>query len=173
MKSRLINEQIKEPQMMVIDIDGKNCGVMSRNDALNKANNDGYDLVLMAPANPRNNSPAICRIADYGKMLYLEKTKERHARKNQTVVKVKEIKVRPQIADNDLKWMAKNAINWLNDNNQVKFKLRAYGRIGTKTEQITGLFDKFMGLIGPIGKVQTPLKKITPVLYEATIVKNK
>lgn len=173
MKNRLINEQIRESQMLVIDLDGTNLGVMNRAEALAKAEDEGYDLVLMVPKMPNKNSPAICKIADYGKMMYEEKTKERQARKNQTVVKVKEIKVRPQISENDLKWMAKNATNWLEDNNQIKFKVRAYGRMGTKTEQITGIFDKFMELIGPIGKVQTPLKKITPVLYEATIVKNK
>ena len=106
-------------------------------------------------------------------MLYEQKVKERMSRKKQSVIKIKEIKVRPQIAENDLKWMANNAINWLNDNNHVKFKIRAFGRIGTKAELIEETYKKFLNLIGDVGKVLSPLKKMTPVLYEATIVKNK
>jgi translation initiation factor IF-3 len=89
------------------------------------------------------------------------------------VIKVKEVKVRPQIGDHDLKWRADQAKDWLNDNAQVKFKIQAYGRIGYKPELIQETYDKFLGLLGETAKVLTPLKKLTPVLYEATIVKNK
>ncbi len=171
MKNRLINDQINEQKMLVIDQNGTNLGIMNYDQALRVAKEQDLDLILMVPK--IKDKEAICKIADYGKMQYEEKTKARQSKKNQTTIKVKEIKVRPQIGDNDLKWMAKNAIAWLNDNNQVKFKIRAYGRIGTKIEQITAIFDKFMNLVGTIGKIQTPLKKITPILYEATIVKNK
>lgn len=168
---RPINENIKEANMLVIDENGNKIGVMTRSNALNEANARGYDLILIVPRN--NNNYAICKIGDYGKMLYEQKVKERMSRKKQSVIKIKEIKVRPQIAENDLKWMANNAINWLNDNNHVKFKIRAFGRIGTKAELIEETYKKFLNLIGDAGKVLSPLKKTTPVLYEATIVKNK
>ena len=171
MKQRLINEQIREDTMLVIDQNGSKLGIMDKDKALQTAFDQDLDLVLMVPHTDRG--PAICKIADYGKMLYEEKTKERQAKKNQHVTKVKEIKVRPQIGENDLKWMSKNAIEWLQDGCQVKFKIRAFGRIATKPEIIQETYNKFLALLGDIAKVQTPLKKITPVLYEATIVKNK
>jgi len=159
--------------MLVIDEDGQKLGILSRNEALREAEKRGYDLVLIVPSNQSKNNQAIAKITDYGKMLYEQKVKERLSKKNQTITKVKEIKVRPQIAENDLRWMAKNATNWLNDGNQVKFKIKAYGRIGFKLELIEETYNKFLNLIGEIGKVQIPLKKVTPVLYEAIIVKNK
>ncbi len=159
--------------MLVIDENGQKLGILSRNEALREAEKRGYDLVLIVPSNQSKNNNAIAKITDYGKMLYEQKVKERMSKKNQTITKVKEIKVRPQIAENDLRWMAKNATNWLNDGNQVKFKIKAYGRIGFKIELIEETYNKFLNLIGEIGKVQIPLKKVTPVLYEAIIVKNK
>ena len=173
MQNKLINEQIREESMLVIDKNGNKLGVLSRNKALKEAEDQCYDLVLIVPSNKAKNQQAIARIADYGKMLYEQKVKERMSKKKQSITKVKEIKVRPQIAENDLKWMTKNAINWLNDGNQVKFKIKAYGRIGFKPELIEETYKKFLNLIGDVGKVQTPLKKVTPVLYEAIIVKNK
>lgn len=169
---RLINNQIRDHELTVIDENGTNLGKMSKRDALNLADERGYDLVLINPAR-QPGQLSIAKIADYGKMLYEQKVKERQSKKKQNIVKVKEIKVKPQIAENDLKWMAKNATNWLNDGNQVKFKIKAYGRIGAKQELITETYDKFLALLGPIAKVQSPLKKVTPVLYEATIIKNK
>ncbi|MCF0227892.1 MAG: translation initiation factor IF-3, partial [Malacoplasma sp.] len=163
MKERFINEQIRENSMLVIDENGQKLGIMDKNKALETAYDKDLDLVLMVPHNDK--SPAICKIADYGKMLYEEKTKERQAKKNQHVTKVKEIKVRPQVGDNDLKWMSKNAIEWLQDNCQVKFKIRAFGRMATKPEVIQETYNKFLALLGDIAKVQTPLKKVTPVLY--------
>lgn len=171
MKRRLINDEINDEEMLVIDETGQKLGVLSKSDAIEKAYDKELDLVLIVPS--QNNNPAICKIADYGKMLYEGKSRERESHKKQNVIKVKEIKVRPQVGENDLKWMAKNAITWLENNNQVKFKIKAFGRIGFKPEIINETYSKFLGLIGDIGKVQTPLKKITPVLYEATIVKNK
>ena len=171
--NKLINQQIREQSLLVIDEEGNKLGILSRNEALREAEERGYDLILIVPSNQSKNQQAIAKIADYGKMLYEQKVKERMSKKNQTVTKIKEIKVRPQIAENDLKWMVKNAINWLNDGNQVKFKIKAYGRIGSKADLIEETYKKFLNLIGEVGKVQIPLKKVTPVLYEATIVKNK
>ena len=140
--NKLINQQIREQLMLVIDEEGNKLGTLSRNEALREAEERGYDLVLIVPSNQSKNQQAIAKIADYGKMLYEQKVKERMSKKKQTVTKVKEIKVRPQIAENDLKWMAKNAINWLNDGDQVKFKIKAYGRIGFKADLIEETYKK-------------------------------
>ena len=101
--NKLINQQIREQLMLVIDEEGNKLGTLSRNEALREAEERGYDLVLIVPSNQSKNQQAIAKIADYGKMLYEQKVKERMSKKKQTVTKVKEIKVRPQIAENDLK----------------------------------------------------------------------
>lgn len=172
MFKHLVNNEIHESSMLVIDESGSKLGIMSRQQALTEAENRGLDLVLLVPKSSKIPN-AICKIVDYGKMLYAEKVKARQSKKNQSITKIKEIKVRPNIAENDLKWMAKRANEWLNDNCQIKFKVRAYGRMGAKVETINETFSKFVTLIGPIAKIQNPLKKVTPVLYEATIVRNK
>lgn len=166
-----INENIKEHKMLVIDENGKKLGEFDKSSAIDLAAKKELDLVLIVPS--RNNQLAICKITDYGKMLYQQKVNNRQKKRNQSVIKVKVIKLRPQIANNDLKWMVKNTIEWLNDNNQIKFKIKAYGRIGFKPELINEVYNKFLTMLGPVAKVMAPLKKLTPVLYEATIVKNK
>jgi translation initiation factor IF-3 len=89
------------------------------------------------------------------------------------VVKVKEIKVRPQIGIHDMKWRVENAKEWLNEGCQLKFKIQAFGRIGFKPELIEETFKKFINLFEPMKINFTPLKKLTPVMYESTIVKSK
>ncbi|MDR0857072.1 MAG: translation initiation factor IF-3 [Mycoplasmataceae bacterium] len=171
MDSRPINEQIRESKLIVITSDGTKLGEMTRQEALNKANEADLDLVLIAPGS--ENRSGVAKIIDYGKFLYELKAKEKASKKNQSVSKTKEIKVRPQIGIHDLTWRAKNAIEWLKEGNVVKFKIQAFGRIGTKQEIIEETYNKFVELIGDAGKVITPLKKLSPVLYEASIVKNK
>lgn len=172
MEYRPINEKIHDARLLVIDENGNKLGAMNKMDAVHLAQERGYDLVLFVPAS-KTGSLAIAKIVDYGKFTYEQKMKEKQSRKNQSVIKIKEVKVRPQISDHDLKWRANQAIDWLNDNAQIKFKIQAYGRIGFKPELIQETYDKFLALLGTNAKILNPLKKLTPVLYEATIVKNK
>jgi translation initiation factor IF-3 len=81
--------------------------------------------------------------------------------------------VRPQIGNHDLTWRANQAKGWLENNFQIKFKIQAFGRIGYKPELIQDTYNRFLSLLGNTAKVITPLKKITPVIYEAIIIKNK
>ncbi|MDR0739524.1 MAG: translation initiation factor IF-3 [Mycoplasmataceae bacterium] len=172
MEYRQINEKITDDKLLVIDENGIKLGIMNKMAAVNLAKERGYDLVLFVPAEKTGNV-AIAKIVDYGKFTYEQKMKEKLSRKNQSVIKIKEVKVRPQISDHDLKWRANQAIAWLNDNAQIKFKIQAYGRIGFKPELIQETYDKFVNLLGNTAKILTPIKKLTPVLYESTIVKNK
>jgi translation initiation factor IF-3 len=102
MDYRPINEKIRDNRLMVIDEEGNKLGVLERNQAINLAKERGYDLVLFVPAE-KTGSLALAKITDYSKFLYNEKMKEKLTRKNQTVIKVKEVKVRPQIGEHDLK----------------------------------------------------------------------
>jgi translation initiation factor IF-3 len=100
MDSRPINEQIRESKLIVITSDGTKLGEMTRQEALNKANEADLDLVLIAPGS--ENRSGVAKIIDYGKFLYELKAKEKASKKNQSVSKTKEIKVRPQIGIHDL-----------------------------------------------------------------------
>jgi translation initiation factor IF-3 len=102
MEYRPINEKIQDAKLLVIDENGNKLGAMNKLDAVHLARERGYDLVLFVPAN-KTGGLAIAKIVDYGKFTYEQKMKEKQSRKNQSVIKVKEVKVRPQISDHDLK----------------------------------------------------------------------
>lgn len=170
MEYRPINEKIRDSKLLVIDDDGTKIGQMNRNDAINYARDKGLDLVLFVPASKTGNLP-IAKVIDYGKFTYSEKRKAKQSKKNQTIIKIKEIAVKPQIGDHDLEWRAKNAIQWLENGDQVRLKIKAFGRIGYKPELIEEVYKKFVALIESKGKIIQPLKKITPVMYECTFAK--
>jgi translation initiation factor IF-3 len=100
--NKIINERIYDNKLIVIDSDGKNLGPMFKNEAISLAREQDLDLVLIVP-NKGPNSLAVAKIMDFSKYAYEQKRKDKHAKKNQTVVKVKEIKVRPQIGIHDMK----------------------------------------------------------------------
>jgi translation initiation factor IF-3 len=102
MEYKQINEKILDSQLLVIDENGNKLGVMNKMAAVNLAKERGFDLVLFVPAEKTGNV-AIAKIVDYGKFTYEQKMKEKLSRKNQSVIKIKEVKVRPQISDHDLR----------------------------------------------------------------------
>jgi translation initiation factor IF-3 len=97
----LINDQIHDQRVFVIDENGKNLGAMMTTEATRLANSKDYDLVLFASAEKTKNL-AICKIIKYDKFLYQQQIKLKEAKKKQSVVVSKEVKVKPQIGSNDL-----------------------------------------------------------------------
>ena len=93
----MINEEIRDNELRVIDNDGSQLGIMSRNDALEAANKKNLDLVLMSP----NANPPVCKIMDYGKYRFELAKKEKENRKNQKVVNLKEVRLSPSIDNHD------------------------------------------------------------------------
>jgi len=87
-----INERIRVPQVRLIDEEGNQVGVVPTFEALRMARDRGLDLMEVSP----NSQPPVCKICDYGKFKYEKKKKEHEARKKQTVIKVKEVQLRPQ-----------------------------------------------------------------------------
>lgn len=166
----LINEQIREQKVIVVDDSGNNLGPMYTKDAINLAYEKDLDLVLFVPSS-KTGSLSICKILDYGKFIYQQDVKQKQSKKNQVQVKMKEVKVRPQVGEHDLQWKANQANEWLKEGCQVKFKIMTFGRIATKIELINETYHKFLKLIEENGKVGTELKQLSPIMYEATIVK--
>ena len=119
-----INEQIKVPEIRLIGADGSQVGVMPVNEALTMAAEANLDLVEVAP----QASPPVCRIMDYGKYKYQQSKKLQEARRRQTIIQVKEIKVRPKIEEHDMAFKLKNARRFLGEGDKVKISVIFRGR---------------------------------------------
>jgi translation initiation factor IF-3 len=119
-----VNEDIRVPQVRLIDQDGEMIGVMSARDALLRAYDLGMDLLEISP----NAVPPVCKITDYGKYKYEQQKKANEARKRQKVVEIKEIKVRPNIDDHDYDVKMRAAKSFIEEGDKVKVTLRFRGR---------------------------------------------
>lgn len=119
-----VNRQIRVPQIFLIDENGEKKGVISTRDALNLAEEAGLDLVEVSP----NARPPVCKILDYGKYRYETEKKLREAKKKQTVIKVKEIRMQVKVDIGDLKTKARFISEFLSEGNKVKVSVRFRGR---------------------------------------------
>ena len=119
-----LNEDIRHNLVRLIGSDGTQLGVMSSRDALEKAYDEGLDLVEISGTS----DPPVCRIMNYDKYRYEQSKKQAEARKRQTVVEVKEVKFRPKTEEHDLNFKIKNIKRFLANKNKVKITLRFRGR---------------------------------------------
>jgi len=108
----------------VIDQEGKQLGVLSLADALAEASRAGMDLVEVSPAA----APPVCRIMDYGKFRYQQSKKTQVSKKSQTLVQLKEIRLRPKTEEHDLEVKIKHARKFLEQKNKVKISMIFRGR---------------------------------------------
>ena len=125
-----LNERIRVPQVRLIDENGEQVGVVPTQEALRMARDKGLDLMEVAATA----SPPVCKICDYGKFKYEKKKKEAQARKNQVVVKVKEVQLRPNTDEHDLDYKIKNAQQFIDEGDKVKFTILFRGREIAHTE---------------------------------------
>jgi translation initiation factor IF-3 len=114
----------------VVDADGSQLGIMALRDALRVAAEKNLDLVAIA----LNAKPPVCRVMDFGKYKYEQGKREKEARKNQKVITVKEVKVRPNIEDHDFQVKLRNARRFLQDGDKVKASVMFRGREITHPE---------------------------------------
>jgi len=119
-----INEQIKVSEVRLIGPDGQQVGVMPVKEALAQAVEAHLDLVEVAP----QASPPVCRIMDYGKFKYQQSKKQQEARRRQTTIQVKEIKVRPKIEEHDMGFKLRNSRRFLEEGDKVKISVIFRGR---------------------------------------------
>ena len=119
-----VNEEIRVPQVRLIDQDGEMQGVMSAREALMRAYEVGLDLLEISP----NAVPPVVKILDYGKYKYEQQKKANEARKRQKVVEIKEIKVRPNIDDHDYDVKMRQMKEFIGEGDKVKVTLRFRGR---------------------------------------------
>jgi translation initiation factor IF-3 len=126
-----VNHRIRVPEVRVIAADGSQLGILGTQEAMRLAQEQGLDLVEVNP----KADPPVCKILDFGKYKYEEKKKAGEAKRKQTVVEIKEIKLRPKTDDHDLAFKVKAARRFLEAGHKVKFTVRFRGREITHPEK--------------------------------------
>ena len=120
----LINEQIRAKEVQVIDVEGNKVGPISLNEALDMADEQKMDLVLVSP----NTEIPVCKIMNYGKYKFEQAKREKEAKKKQKTFELKEIRITPNIEQHDFEFKVKNAKKFIEDGNKVKITFRFRGR---------------------------------------------
>ena len=136
--------------MQLIDFDGSNRGVVAIQEALQIAEDKGLDLVEISP----NAEPPVCKITDLGKLKYQSQKKAAEARKNQKVIEIKEIKVRPNIDENDYQVKMRAMKSFIDEGDKVKVTLRFRGREMAHQEIGIRVLERIRGELEAVTKVE-------------------
>ncbi|MGI6466227.1 MAG: translation initiation factor IF-3 [Sphaerochaetaceae bacterium] len=142
-KDLRINRQIRAREILVIDAEGQQRGVMGVNEAIEIAEEAGLDLVEVSP----NANPPVCKVLDYGKYRYEQQKRNREAKKNQSVVKLKEIRMQPKIERHDMEFKTKAIAEFLKEGNKVKVSVRFRGRELAHTNLGKVVLDTILGIL--------------------------
>ena len=145
----MINEEIRGKELRVIGTDGTQLGIMSREEALAKADESKLDLVCISP----KATPPVCKILDYGKYKYELQKKEKEARKKQKTTQVKEIRLSTFIEDHDIMVKAKTGAKFLKDGDKLKVSLRFRGREKDYVARGMEVMDKFAEAVSEVREI--------------------
>ncbi|KIE04615.1 Translation initiation factor IF-3 [Candidatus Jidaibacter acanthamoeba] len=145
-----INEQINSSQIRLIDHEGNMIGVVLPKQGLELARRVGLDLVEISP----NAEPPVCKVMDFGKYKYEIQKKAQEAKKKQKVVEIKEIKIRPNIAEGDYGVKLRNARKFIAEGNKVRVSLQFKGREITHNELGFAVIQKFKADMSDVAKVE-------------------
>jgi translation initiation factor IF-3 len=135
-----INWGIRAQEVRVIDFDGKQAGIMPLKEAMKIAEEQGLDLVEVAP----NAKPPVCRVMNYGKYKYQLSKRTQEARKHQTVIQVKEVKLRPRTEEHDFQFKLRHAKRFLTEGNKVKISILFRGRELAHPEFGRDMMNRFL-----------------------------
>jgi translation initiation factor IF-3 len=127
-------------------------GIVSAREAQLKANERELDLVKISP----NANPPVCKIMDYGKFIYEQNKRDKEAKKKQTVIEVKELRISAKIEDHDFDFKVKNATKFLEEGNKVKISIRFRGREIAYSALGREVMNKFADTVKEYGKVDRP-----------------
>ena len=150
----LINEQIRDREIRLIGVNGEQLGIMSSRDALAMAKEAELDLIKIAPTA----KPPVCKIADFGKFRYEQIRREKEAKKKQKTMEVKEIRLSPNIDDNDLNTKANQARKFLEHGDKVKATLKFRGREMAHMQSGKQILDSFAEQLSDIAVVDKAAK---------------
>ena len=143
----LLNERINLPEVRCMGDDGTQYGIISSDEALKIAQDEGLDLVLIAP----EAKPPVVKIMDFGKFKYQQEKKAKEAKKKQVKIDVKEIKLTVKIAQNDLNYKVKHALEFLAQGKHVKFRVFLRGREMGNPEAGVEVLNHVMEMVGEAG----------------------
>ena len=145
----LINDRIEEMEVRVIGSHGEQIGIMQTSKALQLAEEEELDLVLIAPMA----KPPVCKIIDYSKFRYEQVRKEKETRKKQKIVETKEIRFSPNIDTNDMNTKANAARKFILHGDKVKVSMRFRGREISHMQQRAHVLDEFAEKLADIAVV--------------------
>ena len=148
------NEQITASEVRVISSKGEQLGIISIREALNHAEDEGYDLVEVSPYA----KPPVCKIIDYGKLKYREQKSKKEAKKKQKTIELKEIKMRPGIDTHDYQVKVKALTKFIGGGNKVKVSMRFRGREMEHQNLGFALLKKLTAEVAEYAKVEVPPK---------------
>jgi len=160
-KTVRVNEQIRTDSVRLVDSSGKQVGIMPTDKAMEVAEQEGLDLVEVAS----DADPPVCRIMDYGKYRYKQRTRERQAKKHQHVVVLKEIRIRPKIEDHDLAFKVDHIRKFLESGNRVRVTVQFRGRELAHPELGGNLLTRVVDELEGVAKVDQPPKREGRVLF--------
>ena len=144
------NEQIRARDVRVIGAEGEQIGILPRMEAIALAKEAGMDLVEVAATA----DPPVCRIMDFGKFKYEQQQKKKEAKKNQSVVQIKEIKVRPKTDDHDYETKLRHIRRFLTDGDRCKVTVFFRGREIVHKDRGQAILERVIEDTKDIGKVE-------------------
>ena len=146
-----VNETIRVPQVRLIDDDGSQIGVKARDEALEYAWAKNLDLVEVAP----DANPPVCRVMDYGKYRYDQEQKQKLARKHQSTITIKEIKLRPKIDPHDYATKKGHVVRFLRQRDKVKVTIMFRGREMSHPERGRTLLERLAEDVSELGVIES------------------
>jgi len=145
-----VNNAIRAPLVRLVDAEGQQVGIVPIEQARRTAADAGMDLVEVAP----NADPPVCRIMDYGKYKYQQAKKAQEAKRRQVQTQLKEIKMRPKIADHDFSFKMRKILDFLRDHNRVKVTVQFRGREIAYTDSGRQLLARVAQEAAELGQVE-------------------
>lgn len=149
-----INEEIRDKELRVIDVDGNQLGILSADEALKIAFEKDLDLVKIAP----QATPPVCRIMDYGKFCFEQTKRAKEAKKNQKVIEIKEVRMSSTIDTHDFNVKVNQAVKFLSGGDKIKVSVRFKKRTLAHPQFGEELLAKFKDAISEAGVVDKPSK---------------
>ena len=151
----MINEEIRDPEVRLIDENGNQLGIVNIRDAQHLADERSLDLVKISP----NSNPPVCKLMDYGKYRFEMAKREKEQRKNQKTIEVKETRLSATIDLHDMEVKAKATRKFLQDGNKVKVSIRFRGRQITHGDIGLDVMDQFFIMVADCAGKERPPKQ--------------
>ncbi len=145
-----VNRDIAVAQVRLIDEQGENVGIVATDEAIERAEDAGMDLVEISPGA----EPPVCKILDYGRFKYQDQKKKNEARKKQKTIDVKEIKMRPNIDQHDYDVKMRSINRFIADGDKVKVTMRFRGREMVHQELGLKVLDRVRDQLDEVAKVE-------------------